>query len=138
MSKNCPFFLKKRSPTNGSHRWETISESAESVERNVYGLCQTDIRIHLRDKSFHLWDPFEGEKRRYYPICQIRVPHVSVHVGDYFPLKGNNFPLIEITFGHDRIPSTEEIFHFNGSVYGILFSVKVKQFSVNRNHFRTS
>ncbi len=49
-----------------SHKWETISESMESIERNVNGLHQTDIRICLRDKSFHLWDLlwnlFEGEK----------------------------------------------------------------------------
>ncbi len=68
--------------------------------------------------------PFLGE---YFPF-----------MGDYFLLKGNNVPLIGITFGHDRIPSTGEIFRFNGSVRGIRFSVKVKQFSVNRNHFRTS
>ncbi len=63
MGKNCP--LKKRNPTNGSHKWETISESTESVERNINGLRQMDIRIRLRYKSFHLWDllwdPFEGE-----------------------------------------------------------------------------
>ncbi len=53
---------KKRSPTNESHKWETIWESTESVERNVNGLHQTDIRICLRDRSFRLWDPFEGEK----------------------------------------------------------------------------
>ncbi len=49
-----------------SHKWETISESMESVERNVNKLRQTDIHIHLRDKSFRLWDPlwdpFEEEK----------------------------------------------------------------------------
>ncbi len=56
MSKNCQF--KK----NGSHKWETIWESTESVERNVNGLRQMDIRIHLRDKSFRSWDPFVGEK----------------------------------------------------------------------------
>ncbi len=59
-------------------------------------------------------------------------------IGNNFLLKGNNFPLIGITFGHDRIPSMEEIFYFNGSICGIRFSVKVKQFSLNRNHFRTS
>ncbi len=61
MGKNCP--LKKKTE---SHKWETISESTESVERNVNRLRQTNIRICLRDKSFHmwdlLWDPFEGEK----------------------------------------------------------------------------
>ncbi len=65
MGKNCPF-LKKRIPTNGSNKWETIWESMEFVERNVNGLRQMDIRIRLRDKSFHswdpLWNPFEGEK----------------------------------------------------------------------------
>ncbi len=55
-------FLKNRSPAKGSHKWETIWESTESVEHNVNGLRQTDIRIRLRDKSFRLWDPFEGEK----------------------------------------------------------------------------
>ncbi len=63
MGKNCRL-KKKRSPTNGSHEWETIWESTESVEGNVNGLRQTDICIRLRDKSFHLWDPFEGEKWR--------------------------------------------------------------------------
>ncbi len=61
MGKNCPF-KRKQSPPNGSHKWETISESMESIERNVNGLHQTDIHIRLRDKNFHLWDPFEGEK----------------------------------------------------------------------------
>ncbi len=65
MGKNC-LFLKKRSPTNGSHEWETIWESTKSVESNVNGLRQTDICIHLRDKSFRSWDPlgdpFEEEK----------------------------------------------------------------------------
>ncbi len=60
--------LKKRNPTNGSHKWETIWESAESVECNVNRLRQMDIRIRLRDKSFRLWDPFwdlfEGEEWR--------------------------------------------------------------------------
>ncbi len=42
-----------------SHKWETILESTESVERNVNGLRQTDIRIRLRGKSFHLWDPLK-------------------------------------------------------------------------------
>ncbi len=51
VGKNCPF-LKKRTE---SHKWETISQSMESVERNVNRLRQTDICIHL-------WDPFEGEK----------------------------------------------------------------------------
>ncbi len=45
--------FKKRSPTNGSHKWETIWESMESVERNVNGFPQMDIRIRLRNKSFH-------------------------------------------------------------------------------------
>ncbi len=62
MGKNCPFKKKKLSPTNGSHEWETIWESMESVEGNVNGLRQMDICIRLRDKSFRLWDPFEGEK----------------------------------------------------------------------------
>ncbi len=61
MGENCPP-LKNRSPTNGSHKWETISESMESVERNVNVLRQTDIRIRLRDKGFYLWDLLEGEK----------------------------------------------------------------------------
>ncbi len=67
MGKNC-LFKKKRSPTNGFHKWETIWKSTESVEHNVNGLRQTDIRISLRDKSFRswnpFWDPFEGEKWR--------------------------------------------------------------------------
>ncbi len=57
MGKNCPFFKKTE-----FHKWETILESTESVECNVNGLHQMDIRIRLRDKSFRLWDPFEGEK----------------------------------------------------------------------------
>ncbi len=66
MGKNYPFFKKKRSPTNGSHEWETIWESMESVEGDVNGLetfvPQTDTYVRLRDKSFRSWDPFEGEK----------------------------------------------------------------------------
>ncbi len=53
MGTNCQF--KK----NGSHKWETISELIESVERNVNGLRQTDIRFCLCDP---LWDLFEGDK----------------------------------------------------------------------------
>ncbi len=49
-------------------------------------------------------------------------------MGDYFPLKGHNFHLIGITFRHDKIPSMEENFHFNGSVGGIKFSLKVTIF----------
>ncbi len=115
MGKNCPFFNKKRSPTNGSHEWETIWESTESVEGNVNGLRQTDIGIHLRDKSFHLWDPFEGEKWRW----RIRFPHVSV-CGRLFYICGRIFSLCGRLF----------------SIYGRLFSIKGKQFSLNRNHFR--
>ncbi len=44
--------------------------------------------------------------------------HRYPFMGDYFPLKGNNFPLIGIIFGHDRILSMEEIFHFNRFVVG--------------------
>ncbi len=63
MGKNCLFKKKKKnSPTNGSHKWETIWESTESFEGNVNGLHQTDICIRLRDKSFRSWDLFEGEK----------------------------------------------------------------------------
>ncbi len=62
MGKNCPFFTKKWSPTNGSHKWETISESTESVEHNVNENRQTGIRIRLRDESIHLWHPFERKK----------------------------------------------------------------------------
>ncbi len=67
----------------------TNSESMESIERNVNGLHQTDIRIRLRDKSFRLWDLFEGEKWRY-PVCRIWVPHVSVY-GRLFSVCGKLF-----------------------------------------------
>ncbi len=65
----CPYgqklsVKKKWSATNGSHKWEIIWESMESVERNVNGLRQTDICIRLRDKNFCSWDSFEGEKWR--------------------------------------------------------------------------
>ncbi len=58
---------------------------------------------HFRKKIFTLIDPFVGE--------------YFLFMGDYFPLKGNYFPLTGIILGRDRIPSTEEIFHFNGSVF---------------------
>ncbi len=56
MGKNCPF-LKKTESHKRIHKWETMWESTESVERNVDGLRQRDICIRLRDKSFHSWDP---------------------------------------------------------------------------------
>ncbi len=62
MGKNCGFLKKKQSLTIRSYKWETIWESTESVERNVNGLRQTDVRIRLRDKSFRSGDPFDGEK----------------------------------------------------------------------------
>ncbi len=45
-------FFKKQSPTNGSHKWETIWESTESVKCNVNGLCQTDIRNEFCEVDF--------------------------------------------------------------------------------------
>ncbi len=127
-----------------SHKPEIILESRESVERYVNGLHQPDIRILLRDRSFPLWDPFEGEKSclsNSSPTC-IRLWEIIFHLWEIifhlweiiFPLKGNNFPLIGIIFGHDRIPSTEDIFHFNGSVCGIKFSLKVIPFSVHKHY----
>ncbi len=50
----------KRIPQMGNY----MGVNGVLVERNVNRLCQTDIRIHLRDKSFCSWDPFEGEKWR--------------------------------------------------------------------------
>ncbi len=71
-------------------------------------------RNHFWKKIFTLKDLFVGE---YFPF-----------MGDYFPLKENNFPLIGITFGHDRIPSMEEIFHFNRSICGVI------QFSIHKHY----
>ncbi len=122
--------LSDSSPTR-IRLWEIIFRWRETVFRNSESLSD------MRDNSFRLWDSFEGEKWIYYPVCRIRAPHVSVY-GGLFSVEVKQFSVIGITFGHDRIPSTEEIFHFNGSVCGIRFSIKVKQFSVNQNHFRTS
>ncbi len=38
------------------HKWETIWESTESIEGNVNGLRQTDIRIEFEGQKF----PFMG------------------------------------------------------------------------------
>ncbi len=51
MGKNCP--LKKKAE---SHKWETISESTESVERNVNGRIRFSDKvsvygIRLKEKS---------------------------------------------------------------------------------------
>ncbi len=55
MGKNCQLRnteSHKRIPQMGNY-----FRVNGSVERNVNGLHQTDIRIRLMDKSFHLWDP---------------------------------------------------------------------------------
>ncbi len=93
-----------------------LNLSTESVECNVNGLYQTDIRICLKDKSFCLWDllwdllneksednipivgfeshkyPFMGD---YFPFVGECFPFVGGYfpfMGDYFPLKGNILP----------------------------------------------
>ncbi len=58
---------RKRSPINGSHKWESILQSTGSAECNVNGLCQMDIHIHRgvrRQKItpplpffFYFWPP---------------------------------------------------------------------------------
>ncbi len=118
MGKNYLLF-KKRSPTNGSHKWETTWESTESVEGNVNGLRQqtyvsvwgTKVSICgtcSKEKSednipiigFDSQSyPFVGD---YFPFVGEYFPSVGDYfpfTGDYFPLKGNNYPLIGITFG---------------------------------------
>ncbi len=145
MGKNC-LFKKNRSPTNGklfrSQRSPLNVMSTDSVKQtyvSVWGTKVSVCGIRLKEKSedIILFVGFESHTYLfmgdYFPL-----EDYFPFVGDYFPLKGNNFPLIGITFGHDRIPSMEEIFHFNRSVCGIPFSVKVKQFSINRNHFQIS
>ncbi len=116
----------------------------DSVKQTYVYFSGTKVSIGgicLKEKSdvfgfeSHLY-PFMGD---YFPFVEDYFPFVGDYfpfMGDYFSLKGNNFPLIGITFGLDRISSVEEIFHFNGSVCGIRFSVKVKQFSVTFTHHR--
>ncbi len=122
-STNGKPFQSQRSPLN-------------SIKRTYVSVLGTEVSvcgIRLKEKSEDII-PLVGFESHTQPFMGDYFPFV----GDYFPLKGNNFPLIGITFGHDRIPPTEEIFYFNESVCEIRFSIKVKQFYVNRNHFWTS
>ncbi len=88
---------KKWNPTNG----ETIWEATESVERNVNGLPQMDIRICLRDKSFRSWDRcgirLKEKSKDNIPIVGFE-SHTYPFMGDYFLFVGECFPLWEIIF----------------------------------------
>ncbi len=88
--------------------------------------------------------PIVGFESRRYPFMGDYFPFLGDYipfVGDYFPFMGDYFPLIGITFGRNfslngsicgRIFSLKRD-HFNGSIGGIKFSLKVMQFSIKRN-----
>ncbi len=116
----------------------------------IFSLWEIIFRTHFRKKFFKLTDPFVGEYflfmgdyfslnrnhfwKKFFTLTDPFVGEYFPLMVNYFLLKGNNFPLKGITFAHDRIPSMEEIFHFNGSVGGIKFSLKVIQFSIHKHY----